>query len=53
MEVYPEKMDGTLHIKRYAHYAVYRSLILSGYNSIHQKSLQSFLNYSKIAFVVE
>ena len=36
MEVNPDKMDGTHHIMRYAHDAVYRPF-LSGYTSIHRK----------------
>ena len=27
MEVYPDQMDGTLHIMRYAHDAVYRPFL--------------------------
>ena len=36
MEVYPDQMDGTLHIMRYAHDAVYRPFF-AGYTSIHRK----------------
>ena len=44
MEVYAEKMDGTLHIMHYAHDAVYRSFSLGiPVPPSTEKILQSFL----------
>ena len=42
IEVYPEKMDGTHHIMRYVHYALYHPFF-SGIPSSTEKLLQSFL----------